>query len=71
MQDKIDSDLRLAAAVDFLLKLPPGTAKEEVDLARLDEVAGVGVVISAEQVEDAVEKAIAEVKSDILGSRWR
>jgi len=70
-KDKIDSDLRLAAAVDFLLKLPPGTGKEEVDLARLDEVAGVGVVISPEQVEEAVEKAIEEAKSDIVASRWR
>merc|ERR1719210_7694 len=50
-QDKIDSELRLAAAVDFLLKQPPGTGKEEVDLAKLDEVAGVGVVISPEQME--------------------
>jgi len=41
-QDKVDSELRLAAAVDFLLKQPPGTGKEEVDLARLDEVAGSG-----------------------------
>ena len=71
LQDKIDSDLRLAAAVDFLLKLPPGTGREEVDLAKLDEVAGVGVVISPEQVEEAVEKAIAEAKSDIVASRWR
>ena len=70
-QDKVDSELRLAAAVDFLLKQPPGTGKEEVDLARLDEVAGVGVVISPEQVEEAVEKAIAEAKSDIVASRWR
>jgi len=70
-EDKIDSDLRLAAAVDFLLKLPPGTKQEEVELAKLDEVAGVGVVISPEQVEEAVEKAIAAAKADILANRWR
>merc|ERR550539_1784796 len=44
---------------------------ESLDLAKLEEVAGVGVVITPEQVEDAVEKAVESAKSDILAQRWR
>ena len=71
VQDKLDSELRLNAAIDFLLKQPPGTKVETVDLAKLDEAAGVGVTVTPEQVEEAVEKAIAAAKADIESQRWR
>lgn len=71
VQDKLDSELRLNAAIDFLLKQPPGTKVETVDLAKLDEAAGVGVQVTPEQVEEAVEKAIAAAKADIESQRWR
>ena len=70
-EDKLDNELRLNAAIDFLIKAPPGTTIESLDLAKLEEVAGIGVVITPEQVEDAVEKAVESVKSDILAQRWR
>lgn len=70
-EDKLDNELRLNAAIDFLIKAPPGTTTESLDLAKLKEVAGVGVVITPEQVEDAVEKAVESAKSDILAQRWR
>ena len=44
---------------------------ESLDLSKMDAAAGVGVVITPEQVEEAVEKAIADVKSDIFAQRWR
>ena len=70
-EDKLDNELRLNAAIDFLLKTPPGTSVDTLDLAKLEEVAGVGVVITPEQVEEAVEKALEAVRSDILAQRWR
>ena len=70
-EDKLDNELRLNAAMDFLIKVPPGTTTESLDLTKLEEVAGVGVVITPEQVEDAVEKAVESAKSDILAQRWR
>jgi len=70
-QDKLDNELRLSAAIDFMLKLPPGTTTDTVDLEKLDQAAGVGVIITPEQVEEAVEKAIGDVKADITAQRWR
>ena len=70
-QDKLDTELRLAAAIEFLLKLPPGTKVEEVKKDQLDEAAGVGVVVTPEEVEQAVETAFLAVKGEIEQSRWR
>jgi len=70
-QDKLDTEQRLTAAIDFLLKLPPGTKVEDVDTKQLDEVAGVGIVVTAEEVEQAVETAFSAVKGEIEAARWR
>jgi len=70
-QDKLDTEVRLAAAIDYLLKLPPGTKVEEVDTNKLDEAAGVGVVVTAEELEQVVETEISAVKGDIEQARWR
>jgi len=71
LSDKIDTELRLSAAMDYLLKLKPGAQQEEVDLKGLEEAAGVGIVITPEQVEETVEQEIKAVKSEILESRYR
>eukprot|EP00090_Calanus_glacialis_P010226 TRINITY_DN1860_c0_g1_i1.p1 TRINITY_DN1860_c0_g1~~TRINITY_DN1860_c0_g1_i1.p1 ORF type:complete len:776 (-),score=331.18 TRINITY_DN1860_c0_g1_i1:62-2389(-) len=69
--DKLDTELRLSAAIEHFLKLPPGTKAEDVDSKKLDEAAGVGVVVTAEEVEQAVEDAIKAVKGEIELARWR
>jgi len=69
--DKLNTEQRLTAAIDFLLQLAPGTGVSEVDLAGLDAAAGVGVEVTAEQVEAAVEAELATVKEDVLANRWR
>jgi len=71
IDDKIDTELRLSAAVEYLQKLPPGSKVDDVDHKMLDEAAGVGIVVTPEEVETAVENAIKEVKQDIEQSRWR
>ena len=42
-----------------------------MNLAGLDAAAGVGVEVTAEQVEAAVEAELATVKEDVLANRWR
>jgi glutaminyl-tRNA synthetase len=69
--DKLDTELRLSAAIEHFLKLPPGTKAGDVDTKKLDEAAGVGVVVTAEEVEQAVEDAIKAVKGEIEQARWR
>jgi len=71
LQDKLDTELRLTAAIDFLLKLKPGSEVVDVDLALLDEAAGVGVEVTSEQVEQAVEEELAKVKDDVMAVRWK
>jgi len=71
VEDKINSELRLTAALDFLLKLKPGIRVEDVNLADLDAAAGVGVEVTAEQVEQAVEEALAAVKDEVIKNRYR
>jgi len=71
VSDKIDNELRLTAAIDFLLKLQPGSKISDVDLKSLDAAAGVGVVVTPEEIELAVETAFKEVKDDIIKSRYR
>lgn len=69
--DKLDTEQRLSAAIDYFLKLPPGTSVGDVDTKKLDEAAGVGVIVTAEEIEQAVEVAIKEVKDEVEKARWR
>jgi len=69
--DKIDTEQRLGAAVEYLLKLPPGSEQANVDLNGLDQAAGVGIVVTPEQVEETVEAEFALVKAEVLDARYR
>jgi len=69
--DKISNELRLNAAIDYLLKIPPGKEIGDVDIKEFEDAAGVGVVISPEQVETAVEKAFAKVRGEMVEQRYR
>ena len=69
--DNLDTEQRLSAAIEFFLKLPPGTKVEDVDTKELDTAAGVGVVVTPEEIEQAVEEAIKGAKEEIEKMRWR
>ena len=58
---KIDSELRLNAAIDFLAKYPPGKTIAELDIASFEDSCGVGVVVTPAQIEEAVEAELAMV----------
>lgn len=58
---KIDSELRLNAALDFLAKCPPGKTIESLDISSFEDSCGVGVVVTPAQIEEAVEAELAKV----------
>ncbi len=65
---QIDSEVRLNAALDFCLKHPE---KETLDCAALEAACGVGVVVTPEQVERAVEAALGKVRDQVVEKRYR
>ena len=64
---QIDSEVRLNAALDYVLKNPA----PQLDTAALESACGVGIVVTPEQIEKAVEDVIAGVKGQILEKRYR
>nr|CAG4651602.1 EOG090X01EL [Triops cancriformis] len=64
---KVDSELRLNAAMEYLLSHPGNN----VDVPSFEKACGVGVTITPEQVEKAVEKCILARKAEVLEKRYR
>lgn len=65
---KIDSTLRVDAALEYLLS----TVNEaNVNVEAFEKACGVGVVVTPEQVEQAVEKHMAKYKDELLEKRYR
>uniref|UniRef100_A0A3P9PQM6 Glutamine--tRNA ligase n=1 Tax=Poecilia reticulata TaxID=8081 RepID=A0A3P9PQM6_POERE len=66
-QRKICTELQLAAALDFVKSHP----EDPISQKEFDEACGVGVVITPEQIEDAVESVIKKHKEQLLMERYR
>ncbi|XP_005801766.1 glutamine--tRNA ligase [Xiphophorus maculatus] len=66
-QRKICTELQLAAALDFVKSHP----EDPISQKEFDETCGVGVVITPEQIEDAVESVIKKHKEQLLMERYR
>uniref|UniRef100_A0A8C4ETI5 Glutamine--tRNA ligase n=1 Tax=Dicentrarchus labrax TaxID=13489 RepID=A0A8C4ETI5_DICLA len=66
-QCKICTELQLAAALDFVKSHP----QEPINQKAFEEACGVGVVITPEQIEDAVETVIKKHKEQLLNERYR
>ncbi|XP_033229804.1 probable glutamine--tRNA ligase [Belonocnema kinseyi] len=66
-EKKLDTVLRVDAALNYLLS----NIKETVDAKAFEEACGVGIVITPEQIEEAVEKLILTHKEEILEKRYR
>uniref|UniRef100_A0A8C1YW98 Glutaminyl-tRNA synthetase n=1 Tax=Cyprinus carpio TaxID=7962 RepID=A0A8C1YW98_CYPCA len=64
---KITSELQLSAALDFLKSHP----QENLDRLEFEIACGVGVVVTPEQIEDAVELIIRKYKDQLLAERYR
>ena len=61
-EGKLDSEVRLSAALDFLTRMPPNKTVADVDTGLFDEACGVGVVVTPAQIEDAVEEELNKVQ---------
>uniref|UniRef100_A0A9J8D9F0 Glutamine--tRNA ligase n=1 Tax=Cyprinus carpio carpio TaxID=630221 RepID=A0A9J8D9F0_CYPCA len=64
---KINSELQLSAALDFIKSHP----QENLDRLEFEAACGVGVVVTPEQIEDAVELIIRKHKDQLLAERYR
>ncbi|XP_046978596.1 probable glutamine--tRNA ligase [Vanessa cardui] len=65
---KFDSTLRVDAALEYLLS---HVNEPKVDVDDFESACGVGVVITPEQVEQAVEKHMAKYKQELIEKRYR
>ncbi|KAJ2950521.1 hypothetical protein O0L34_g8765 [Tuta absoluta] len=65
---KLDSTLRVDTALDYLLS---NVNEAIVNVAEFEKACGVGVVVTPEQVEQAVEKHMAKYKEELLEKRYR
>lgn len=65
-QCKICTELQLSAAMDYLKSHP----QDPINQKEFDEACGVGVVITPEQIEDAVETVIKKHKEQLLKERY-
>ncbi|XP_045492365.1 probable glutamine--tRNA ligase [Colias croceus] len=67
-EGKLDSTLRVDAALDYVLS---NVSEENINSKDFENACGVGVVITPEQVEQAVEKHMAKYKDELLEKRYR
>lgn len=65
---KLDSTLRIDAALEYLLS---HVNESKVDINEFENACGVGVVVSPEQVEQAVEKHMEKFKHELIEKRYR
>nr|XP_055024703.1 glutamine--tRNA ligase [Misgurnus anguillicaudatus] len=67
IKQKITTDLQLSAALDFVKSHP----QDPVNFHEFETFCGVGVVVTPEQIEDAVELIIRKHKDQLLMERYR
>ncbi|XP_068605465.1 glutamine--tRNA ligase-like [Brachionichthys hirsutus] len=65
-QSKISTELQLAAALDFLKSHP----QDPVNQKEFEEACGVGVIVTPEQIEDAVETVIKKYREQLIKERY-
>ncbi|XP_067096005.1 glutamine--tRNA ligase [Osmerus mordax] len=66
-QRKINTELQLAAALDFVKNHP----QDPINQNEFESACGVGVVVTPEQIEDAVEVVIKKYKEELVMERYR
>jgi len=66
---KLDSTLRIDAALEYLLT--QGHKSEAVNLAEFEKECGVGVIVTPEEIDNAVSKLIQKNKDAIIEQRYR
>uniref|UniRef100_A0A8C3XJU1 Glutaminyl-tRNA synthetase class Ib non-specific RNA-binding domain-containing protein n=1 Tax=Chelydra serpentina TaxID=8475 RepID=A0A8C3XJU1_CHESE len=64
---KIVTDLQLSAALEYVRSHP----LDPIDTADFEHECGVGVFVTPEQIEEAVEAAINQHRAELLSERYR
>uniref|UniRef100_A0A671X3V6 Glutamine--tRNA ligase n=1 Tax=Sparus aurata TaxID=8175 RepID=A0A671X3V6_SPAAU len=65
-QGKISTELQLAAALDFIKSHP----QDPINQKQYEEACGVGVVVTPEQIEEAVEAVVKKHKEQLVKERY-
>lgn len=65
---KLDSTLRVDAALNYLLS---HVNEISINIDGFEKACGIGIVVTPEQVEQAVEKHMAKYKSELIEKRYR
>ncbi len=68
MDKKLDTQVRVDAALEFVLT--HGVTKS-INPEELEKACGVGIVVSPEEIDDAVSEIIKKYKGDMLAQRYR
>ncbi|CAG2101533.1 unnamed protein product [Medioppia subpectinata] len=66
-KEKIDSEIKLSAAIDYLLSNPTAS----IDIKAFESSSGVGVTVSDQQIKDNVKSLIEKHKKDLIENRYR
>ncbi|KAG1652429.1 putative glutamine--tRNA ligase [Nymphon striatum] len=66
-EEKLDSKVRLSVALDYLLS----HQSNDIDIAAFEEACGIGVVITPEEIEKAVEEVIQKHCDGLTRERYR
>jgi len=67
-EEKLDNELRVNAALEFLIS---NASNKDIVTADLDKACGVGIVVTPEEIENAVEKVIKVNKAELEEKRYR
>lgn len=65
-EKKLNNTQRIDAALQYLL-----AELKDIDANAFDEYCGVGVVVSADEIEQTIEEVIEKYKKDILEKRYK
>lgn len=68
LNGKLDSTVRVDAALEYLVS---HASESNVDVDALEKACGIGIVVTPEQIEQAVEKQIEKVVGELKGKRYR
>ncbi|XP_053691600.1 probable glutamine--tRNA ligase [Sabethes cyaneus] len=68
VEHKLDTGVRIDAALEFILTNGPN---KSIDIEQFDKACGVGIIVSPEEIDSAVESVIEKHKTAILDQRYR
>lgn len=67
--DKLDTTVRVDCALEYVLN--HGVTNANINVADLEKHCGVGIVVTPEEIDKAVEEVLSKNKSDLVEQRYR